>query len=268
MIEYQLTYRQLYFFVLIALGLFYCLPAIADKSELSVIELKHRTAEEIIPLLKPVLNTGDTVSGQGYQLIINATPEIKTQIKKILTDIDRPLQQFIITVEQYTDKVVSSHSLATENDTKIRRTHAYKDENLRQKVRVMEGKAALISTGQDIPVGTQAGIGVGFGIALLGNIDYKKLQSGFIVTPRLSGEKVILEIQTFQELKDRNEGGIINQQETHTTVSSTLGQWITLSQSNNEMDNGKNTVVYGTQKHQLRTRGVRVKVMLAQDRQP
>ena len=68
----------------------------ADPME--IIELKSRSVEEVIPIIRPLLEPDGKVSGMNNQLIIRAKPEQISEVRKILQRIDRPARKLIIYV--------------------------------------------------------------------------------------------------------------------------------------------------------------------------
>lgn len=69
---------------------------------------------------------------------------------------------------------------------------------------------------------TQAGLTPGRTIPSL----TKDVTTGFSVLPRVSGDNVTLEISPQRAVLDQRDGGAINIQRIHTTVSGKLGEWI------------------------------------------
>jgi type II secretory pathway component GspD/PulD (secretin) len=59
------------------------------QGALEVISLRHRTADQIIPVLRPLLEPGGVLSGQYSSLIIRTSPENLAQIRAALDAIDR-----------------------------------------------------------------------------------------------------------------------------------------------------------------------------------
>src|SRR3989441_7920764 len=71
--------------------------AIAQNA-LEIIALRHRTAEQVIPALQPLLEPGATVSGQGTQLFVRASPANLAELRRALDSIDRPQKRLLISV--------------------------------------------------------------------------------------------------------------------------------------------------------------------------
>src|SRR3989338_7840117 len=72
-------------------------------AELEVIALKHRSAEEVLPVIRPLLDKGYAASGMNYQLILRTSPHNIEQIKRLLESIDVAPRSLKITVMQNVD---------------------------------------------------------------------------------------------------------------------------------------------------------------------
>ena len=67
---------------------------------MEVIPLKHRTAEEVVPILQPFVAEGGAISGMRNQVILSTTPSNLAEIKKILNSIDGELRRLMVSVRQ------------------------------------------------------------------------------------------------------------------------------------------------------------------------
>jgi type II secretory pathway component GspD/PulD (secretin) len=92
-------------------------------------------------------------------------------------------------------------------------------------VQVLEGNAAFIATGTTVPIVTAVAVGGGKRPFVAGTIEQRNLQRGFMVTPRVNGDQVILEISQQDE---RVGGNGIQSQSLNTQVIGRLGSWIQL----------------------------------------
>ena len=63
--------------------------AIAENA-LEIITLRHRTAEQVLPGLRPLLEAGATLSGQGNQLFVRTSAANLTDLKLALDVLDAP----------------------------------------------------------------------------------------------------------------------------------------------------------------------------------
>ena len=78
------------------LGLLLALLSCAAWAELEVITLQHRSAEEILPIVRPLLDRDGVASGMNNQLILRTSPHNIAEIRKLLDKIDTPLRRLQI----------------------------------------------------------------------------------------------------------------------------------------------------------------------------
>ena len=95
------------------------MPSIVIGGQLAIIELQHRTANDIIPILLPLLQPDDTISGNGYQLFVTAPPESLQRLRTIITELDRAAKQLAITVVQGEHAIDTLNRLAISGDVSI-----------------------------------------------------------------------------------------------------------------------------------------------------
>jgi hypothetical protein len=82
-------------------ALLFIFSAIASGGQMAVIELKHRPADDVIPVISPFLGPGDSLSGQDSLLFLNTTPENLTRIRSIIAgSCSSHSRQLAITVGQ------------------------------------------------------------------------------------------------------------------------------------------------------------------------
>lgn len=75
-------------------------PAHAADMKMEIIPLKHRLTNDVIPIVRPLVVPGGTVTGSNNQLIIRSTPANLAEIKRVLSSIDAPPRQLKISVRQ------------------------------------------------------------------------------------------------------------------------------------------------------------------------
>lgn len=189
----------------------------AGSQALEVIALRHRTAEQVLPVLRPLLEPGGTLTGQYNQLIVRASPANLAQLKQALEAIDRPLRRLQISVRF--DDARESASQGIEAGGRISNRGSRVDigahdqrgsalERVDQRIQVLEGGRALIMTGHSTPVPVTRDAMV-----------IRETATGFEAVPRLAGgDAVIVEIAPQREMRDQH-------QRIATTVSARLGEW-------------------------------------------
>src|SRR4030088_2065636 len=68
------------------------------QQALEIIPLRHRTVEQVLPVLQPLVEPGGALTGQSGQLIVRASPANLAEIKRALEAIARPLRRLQISV--------------------------------------------------------------------------------------------------------------------------------------------------------------------------
>jgi hypothetical protein len=228
------------------------LPQAAADS-LEVIELRHRNAEDLIPLLSPLLEGQGVVTGRGHQLIVRVGHEQLEQLQAVLLELDVPQTQLVISVRRQNqgEATWSSAELSGAIDLgregRLSIDHGFpgegarigiaggntrRDEHLMQQIQVVDGGEAYIEVGEVVPLQERYIVRDGRRVREYTSTDYQPLTTGFYVSPRLQGERVTLEISPHQR-RATGTGRIITQS-LATTVSGRLGEWLPVAVSDTQ----------------------------------
>lgn len=234
--------------------------AAAGETVLEVVPLKYRTADEVVPLVRPFLEREGVITGMQSQLIIRTTPSNLAQIKQLLAGIDTAPRRLRITVKQDVDRAQQvrigevSGSVSVGDQARVivpgsaddrglvlerRRggdavrgrvlsTHDVESERNTQQIQVLEGNRAFIHVGQSVPVPERTVVQTPHGVRIVESTQFRDLATGFYVLPRMSGDRVILEVSPRRETPGAEGPGSVNLQRLTTTVSGRLGEWIDL----------------------------------------
>lgn len=217
--------------VLISICLIAC-PVVAQSLE--VIDLKYRTAAEVIPVLQPLIEQGGALTGQDYKLFVRTSPSNLRQLRAALEQIDRKPNQLLVSVRRSTEQEMQRERAQVSGTVSNRGANVAvraTDSNARESgsgiasVQVIEGNSALISSGSDVPIVTSVIAGAGRRPFAGATTSYRNVSSGFLVTPRVNGTQVVLDIEQQDE---RVANGSIQTQRLTTQVSGPLGEWIRL----------------------------------------
>lgn len=223
---------------------------------LTVIDLQHRRAEELIPVLQPLLEQGGALSGQDYKLFVRTSGANLAQLRSAVAQLDKQQKQMLVSVRRSTAQDIQ-HEQASASGTLSTRdgvsgTVRAGERNLQTQnssvssVQVLQGNSAFIATGTSIPIVTSVAVGGGRRPFVAGRIEQRNLQRGFMVTPRMNGDQVILEISQQDE---RLSGGAVQSQSLNTQVTGRLGSWIQLggvSESSSSTSSGILSRSYST----------------------
>ena len=222
---------------LVAVLVFSC--ALGNAQSLEVIELRNRPAEQLIPLLRPMLDRDGAITGTGFQLIVRTSPANLAQIRQMVATLDRAARQLIIHVRQDSEAresrfdargaVVIAPSGNTRAAGAISDSSAQGSSNLGQQVRTQEGSPAFIRTGTSQLVPSRTVTRSVNGVVVQDTVTSRDLSSGFYATPRVNGDTVFLDISAQRETPGNLGPGSANVSRTSTTVSGKLGEWIEVS---------------------------------------
>jgi len=291
----NMTFRLIIqgFFALL-LGSFLAGSAVA-QTVVEVIQLRYRQADQVIPVLQPLLGREASISNFQNQLVIRATAAELAQIKGVLASIDMPPRRLLITVRQDSDvsgsrreaelsgsigndqaRVTVPGSGSREGGNVILRDG---DERLRarvvdstqagserigQTVQVLEGYTAFIRAGESRPVRNRqvvrSMVNGQWVDRVIETTDYRDATTGFNVRPRLQGDRVTLDIDPQRETFDDQRRGAVNVQRVATTVSGRLGEWISLGGIGEERSDDRSGILSTRSVRSSDQRGVQVKV--------
>jgi len=228
---------------------------------LEVIPLGYRTADQVIPVIQPMVAPSGTISGLQNQLVVRTTPENLAEIKRILASVDRVPRKLLISVRQdmqaahnerggeISGRVGSDNTRVVvpgSGDTgggrvvirqgddrvtgRVFDSNSAASERGTQTVQVLEGREAYVQVGQSAPY-TQREVRrtVVNGRVVEQVVDstqYRDANTGFYVLPRVNGDVVTMEINPQRESFSRGASGVVQTQRVVTSVSGRLGEWM------------------------------------------
>ena len=209
---------------------------------MEIITVNNRPASEVKTLLAPLLQPEDVVVANGANLIIRTTPERLIEIQQIISKLDTPLENLIITVVQGRNISADEFNAAanfkahiTTRDSyrnpvqvsaRLRQTKNNSTTDNTQTLRTLDGQPAYIKVGNVDPVKNIQHHPSNYGYpAISTHTQYIEASTGFAVTPRLTGKnQVILDISPWSDQMGNNRQ--ISTQGAHTTLQAKLGEWL------------------------------------------
>ncbi len=242
------------------ISLLLAFPAHAGQSmQLEIIPLKHRMTSDIVPMLRPLVIEGGSVSGMNNQLIVRTTQQNMREIFKVLNVLDQPLRSLKISVrfDNQGDHHGREHGvdgyyetgnvrIETRNPGSYSRngqtvsvggkrgevsyrnwsTNSQTDDDNVYFVRTVEGQPAWIRTGESVPVAERTVVLHPHGTDVYDSVSYRDISSGFYVVPNLNGDRVTLFISPERSRADSYTN--VKTQEAQMTITGRLGQWLDL----------------------------------------
>jgi len=247
----------------IALAFVFLLLAGAAQAQqqLEIINLKSRTADQVLPQLRPFIEPGGALSGMNNQIFIRASDANRRQIRELLAALDRPPRRLLISVRQDADStasarggevsgsvgsdrvriesrrtVVGGAGVTVRSGDDVLRGQVYDSrsagsERVSQQVQVVEGGRAYINVGTSVPVPLRQVVLTPGGAIVSDTVVYRDLGTSFTAEPQLSGDLVTLTISPTHDTPGSAGPGSANVQRLSTTVSARLGEWMQIGGS-------------------------------------
>jgi len=253
---------------------------------IETIQLQHRPANEIIPIVEPMLAPQASVTGTGYKLIIKSTPDNINEIQAMLEEIDINQNQLKVYVSlgRQTESSRSGQSVRVEANSDIgsveagsapieddsgvsiandktkfdARIYESRSRNQTPVVQVMsvtEGYWAKISMGQSIPTATRTRNSDG---TVTESVTYQTVMTGYEVMPRTHNDTVTLTIKPLRQSASTD--GSIETTELESTVTGKLGEWIFLGGTDHAENLQNSGITYRTRVRSTDVNQIWVKV--------
>lgn len=243
--------------------------ALPARAEVEVLPLKYRTAEQIIPVLRPLIEQGGAITGMQNQLVIRASRKNIAELRRVLESIDVAQRRLMIYVRQDSAggaqaqgggaRVAVGREVRASAQVQVYDSRSAAQERLVQQVQALDGVPAMIQIGQSVPVNNRTiGRTVGGGMFASDSITYRDATAGFEVVARIAGERVNLEISPRRDTPGAD--GSVNIQRLSSTASGRLGEWFELGGLTQDESQQGSGLIAGTSALRQDNRRVWVKV--------
>lgn len=221
---------------------------VAAADEVEVIQLKYRTAEQVIPTLRPLVEPGGALSGTQSTVVIRASRANIAQLRQVIATLDTLPRRLVISVRQdaagsFAQRGAGVSGTVGGGDVRVGINEPARppsgvsagvydsrgtaDDRMTSQVQALEGSAAYISTGHSAPVrSTVVTPTPGGGSTVQSTTTFHNVASGFYVIPRVSGDRVFLDIAPQRATPGPQ--GTASYQQIVTTASGRLGEWFQL----------------------------------------
>ena len=261
--------------VLLLFSLLFCSHSFSNESVMEVVPLNNRPASEIQALLYPLLEDSERIIDNHSSLIIKASPARQKELKQIIQQLDKRLNNLLISVIQSKTQTaqalnasarlninVTDNRLLTNGRARYANTQGMKNSNSQQQITTLDGKAAYIKTGKTYPVNNSSISYSPYGYPVISNsTQFIEASTGFLVTPRLSGKQVTIEITPWSD--NMNNSGQLNTQSEHTTTRVNLGEWVEIGGIEESRQSSANSLL----SHHYSTSNNNMRIMIKVDKQ-
>nr|WP_306441351.1 hypothetical protein [Methyloversatilis sp. XJ19-13] len=267
-----------------------CAPLVSwAQVKLDIIPLKHRTTDQVLPALQPLVGEDAALSGANNRIFIRADAATRLAVRQAIEAIDTPLRSLMISVRHDNDDSIRREGAAVSGDvraggvsvgaadggegsreggaviegrsgdsrvaTRVWSTRGNSADRLSQRVQVVEGGSAFIQVGSSIPVPFTQIIAGPRGGAISQGTEYRDIGSGFYALPRVNGDQVTLDISPQKESLSETQYGEIRTARLVSTVRGRLGEWMELGGSGySEQIDQRGITRYGTRDAQSQRR--------------
>ncbi len=209
-----------------------------NAQSLHSIKLQHRSASSLIPLIAPLLNEQEAISGQNSLMLLKADHARYQELTEIIRQLDIPAKQLLIevklpsTLEYRNSQQQLNIVITSQGDSRIangsRNTISTRSNNLIHKIRVLDGHQASIKDARLIPLLSRS---LRFGqnpdnrgLAL----SYYEVASALIVNAQLHGNSATVKITSRQSSLDQESNSGVRSTSPSTTIVVPLDQWTSL----------------------------------------
>src|SRR5690242_15519843 len=196
-------------------------PAHAENA-LEIITLHHRTAQQVLPVLQPLVEPGGTLSGQGGQLFVRVSPANLAELRRAVEAIDQPARRLQILLRFDDSLAASDRALGASGrigsggsavEIRARDSSSAAEGRVDQRLQVLDGSRATIYLGESRPVRERRIIQTPVGPVPQDVIVEQDSRLGFDIVPRLTGPPVQVDIASANG---------------YGTASGPIGQWFEL----------------------------------------
>lgn len=211
------------------LGLLWGSVAFSNSSIVKVIDLHYQQADAMIPVLQPLLLQGETITGQGQQLVVSVSPETLTKCRLIIHDMDQPPVVFNVRIHQGNPDWIS----ADESNDDVYGAASERTAGDTQSIQVMNGAAAFVATGANRPVLSSVSGGWWRGVSY----GRDQTQEGLYIQPILQGDRVKITVHRVRQRANPMNGDADQTGALDTVTLIPLDRWTFLG-SSATIDNG------------------------------
>jgi len=276
--------------VLLCLGLAGAIARAADY-EIRVVPLHHRLPDEVIPVLRPLLANGESISGHDTKLIIKAAPATLGEIERALREVDIPRRNLRIHVEivdafehrqqdlgvtgryqngstrviatdgvRRAPNVVARGGRGNEVEVHAERRFTTRPDTAEQTLVVLDGGRGSWSVDESIAEVRPFLALAGERLAVAAGVEYQNVTTGFEAEPHVIGDQVRLRINPRLSFRFDHGDQTVSFRELQTEVVIPLGQWFDLGEILDNANTVNRQILGAGQSTATARTGLRVRV--------
>ena len=257
-----------------------------------VLPLKHRLPEEVIPALRPLLATNESINGYDTRLIVRASPTTLKQIEKVLSEIDTVRRNLRISLrfggslqrqeqslgvsgeaQSGNTRIVVTNGTRADRGTTLRtdgknsnvqvhseRRTSTRGDSLSQDLLVMDGGKGFLRIGESIPMVQTYLALIGHRPGLMTSVQYYDVSTGFEVEPHTLGERIQLVLSPRLAFRSSQGSQIVEMRELRTQVVVTPGEWTDIGAVMESANEVNRTILSGQSRTREERNSLQVRV--------
>lgn len=247
-------------------------------TEFKIITLQHSFANDLLPVITPMVGADGTATGINNQLIIRAEPARMREIETLVKELDKAKVNRRITVDRSGMSTLQRNRTAVNGSIKSGRVIIRNDRRSRpnsssiniernttttsrsssQFLNVLDGERAFISVGQLVPF-TQDWITITSQFVAINQVtQWQDVSTGFTVRPRTIGNQVALEITP--RIASLNSQGLIDFESLSTVVYVQLGEWLDIANTMQNRDSLSRKILGSSNRYASQSSALRIRV--------
>jgi hypothetical protein len=256
----------------------FSIQLVQAENEFKIITLQHRFADDLLPIISPMVGSEGTATGIRNQLILRAPPNRMREIELAISRLDTARVNRKITINRDSQRLSQSnqieasgnvrvgnvsirndrHSISNSGNILIKRNSSTSHQNSSQFLNVLDGERAFIRVGQIVPF-TQEWANISRRYAqIIRTTDWQEIDTGFAVRPRTISNQIELEITP--RIANLNSQGYIDFEELSTTLRVNLGEWVDIGNTMQSHDEISRKILSGRNSYSSEASGLIIKV--------
>lgn len=240
------------------------ISSVTIASTVEVIQLRYRTAQELLPLIAPHLPKTASLTGTDNRLIIRADTADIAITRSLVDQLDHAPRSVLISVRHGNEISNDSSGLNASSSrgggrVQIHRSNSAHATQGTQQVRGLEGRPLQIITRTLLPL-TGHIVWLGrHGAGSAQQTQLVELDSGLYALPRLHGNQLEIDIL----VQDRSKADPLTSRQVVTTVNGQVGEWIAFANTGGSNRGSGQGLIYRSEsaRQQAETLWVRVDVL-------
>lgn len=219
---------------------------LSAATEFKIITLQYRFAEDLVPIIQPLVGADGSVTGIQNQLLIRTRSDKMANIEQIVSTLDVERKNLKITVRRQSSLNSASDGVIVNGRRRIgnvevgtrrfpnnatdgvqigiENSQINSQSNSNQFINVIDGERAFIRVGQSVPFTQQWVILTNRYINAQKTTEFVDVSTGFAVRPRSIGNQV--EVEITPRIAKLNQSGFIDFEELTTVVRVSKGEWL------------------------------------------